>query len=263
MRLHDKKLGVASILLAACLPGAGWAQSMPDFKDFSMTLGVKVWQTDWSTAFFQNISDSQFVTVDSIYNRNAELKQTVLPSVTVRYKDFFVSGSQLIKKTFRFPGCCQFDRKENDINIGYSILPGLAVSFGWKQLHYAGGGYWYDAKGNTVGVSASAPIARAVSIYGNMGYGRPAVNSSSTAESFNGTRGKYFLSEAGFAFPLGEWSPALKGAVATAGYRYQRLISKRFATNTYSLSTGAVVFTENVDYTDITEGPVFGLSMTF
>jgi hypothetical protein len=261
MRSHDRKLRVASILLAACLPGAGWAQGMPDFKDFSMTLGVKVWQTDWSTWFFQDISDATFRTQSSVYNRNAELKQTVLPSVTVRYKNFFISGSQLIKKSFTFPGCCGFDRKENDINIGYSILPGLAVSFGWKQLHYEGGGYWYDAKGNTVGLSASAPIAPVVSIYGNLGYGRPAVNDS--AGAFNGVRGKYLLTEGGLAFPLAEMSPALKGVVATAGYRYQRLISKRFNVNTYRISTNALVATETVDLTDITEGPVFGLSMTF
>jgi hypothetical protein len=244
------KLGIGAVV-ALTLPFVATAQmpdfKMPDMSDVHATIGVRAWQTDWSTWFFNGTSSNPTYP-------HAGLKVTVTPVVGIRYQDWLVSASYLVNRSFQFPGE-GFKRHEYDVNVGYFIAPSLAVTAGWKGLYYKDdpGPYDWSAKGPTVGLTGSAPIAPWVSGYGNIAYGWLKVDDKNGA--FNGEHGKYILTELGLAFPLGHYENMLGGAVVTAGYRYQRV-------SAFAGGAGAGPL-RNAQLYEITQGPVAGLSWTF
>jgi opacity protein-like surface antigen len=247
---------IRSVIAATILgfaPIAGMADDfMPDMKDVHFTAGVRVWRTDWST--WGNLTTNDY--------QHAELRYSVIPVVSVSYRNLFVSGSYQAPGTFKFkPNTTlsgtspfsgfEFRRREYDLNFGYFIVPGLAVTAGWKNVRYEepGSTYRWTAKGPTIGASGNAPVADWVSLYGNIGYGRPKVDD---LTHFHSQRGKYLLTEFGFAFPLGPHANALTGAVLTAGYRYQRI----GAYPSTALFSSVEVF-------ETAQGPVAGFAMRF
>jgi len=238
-----KQLALFALAAAAVLlPSAARAQLDPgwmDWKEVHTTVGVRFWHTEWTTWYDTNVY------------RPAPTENAIIPVASVRYKNFLLAGSYMVEHDFTFPDLATFSRKEYDVNFGYFLLPGLAVTVGYKHLEYSGGaaGYNWTTKGATVGLTGSAPISPHVSVYGNMAVGRPKLNDGG---AFNNVKGKYFLTELGLAFPLGAMSDSLGGLLVTAGYRYQRV--------------GAVpsnpIF-EPVDNYEYTQGPVLGISYAF
>ena len=240
MRMPAFFLAVAALLS----PLASTAQTSDNFlpEDVRATVGVRLWTTDWSSWFGDG---SRYL--------HAGIETTVIPVASVRYKNFLMSGSYLLQKDFQFPpesGSAIIDRKEYDVNVGYFLLPGLAVSLGYKAVEYEGGGYEFSAKGVTFGVSGSAAIAPWTSLYGNLAVGRPKIND--TQYAFSNARGKYLLTEFGLAFPLGQMSNSLNGFVVTAGYRYQRI---------GAFPNGPAGFPPR-ELFETTQGPVLGLSFS-
>ena len=232
---------IVAAAVAVLSPLAAHAQSsdsgMFDFKDVHGTIGVRLWRSDWSTWY------------DVYEYRHADMASTVVPVASVRYKDFLLSGSYVLRKEFEFPGTTNpipVKRKEYDVNLGYFIYPGLAATVGWKNITYDNRGYHWVTKGLTVGLSGSAPIAPVVSLYGNLAYGRPKINDRGVY--FNDTHAKYLLTEVGLAFPLGQLSNSMSGVVVTAGYRYQRV--------------GAVPKFTSVEVFEYAQGPVIGISLS-
>ncbi len=269
------KHGIGALLVAGLLPLTSPAQMpdlrdmAPDWKDVHATVGLRLWQTEWTT--WANSSEpNAYVT--------GGLKRTVIPLVSVRYRNFFVSGSTVLKATFDFPPVTTFNvdfprqtnvidpfsfsRKEYDVNLGYFIVPDrLAVSVGWKNIKFSNARYAKEVKGPTVGLSATAPIAAYLSVYGNLAYGIPKVKDTDpqTGQSgllFRDARGRYLLTEFGVAVPLGHFADALTGATLTAGYRYQRV-------SVYPNGDPTAIVFANVSTYDLTQGPVIGVSMTF
>ncbi len=269
MQAFKKSVSATVVLLAGLSPAVGQAQ-MPDV---SVTVGVKAWATTWSTWFFNDVGDPISAPVDryrNVFNREADTEGTFIPQLTLRSGPWLVSGSALVKREFTFflnddlDGNRQLDeekyeRKEYDLNFGYAIAPNLAVTVGYKQLQYDGGGYRYKAKGPTVGVSGSAPLMAAVSMYGTLAYGRPKITQGLDSEK----RGSYFLSEVGLAFPLGQMHENLRSVVLTAGYRYQKLTSDSVTITTIRTATGASIGSREVDLVDTTQGITVGVSATF
>lgn len=231
----------AATILASLSSLAQAQDFLPDMKDVHFTVGVRFWQTDWST-WVEPIS--------STYS-HADLRWSVIPVVSVSYRDWFVSGSYQTPGTFNFEDVSfNFKRREYDANLGYFFVPGrLAVTAGWKEVRYTGGTYRWRAKGPTIGITGNAPVANWASIYGNIGYGRPKVDDEGL---FKSKHGKYLLTEFGVAFPLGAHADMLSGAVLTAGYRYQR-IGAYASDNTLVTS----------ELFEIAQGPVIGLAMRF
>ncbi len=228
---------MAATILASVSSLAQAQDFLPDMKDVHFTVGVRFWQTDWSTWTGTN-------------DAHSDLRWSVIPVVSVSYQDWFMSGSYQMPGTYHFADAgFNFKRREYDANIGYFIVPSrVAVTAGWKEIRYSEGGYRWRAKGPTIGITANAPVANWASIYGNIGYGRPKLDDGGT---FRSKHGKYLLTEFGFAFPLGAHVDVLSGAVLTAGYRYQRI-------GAYSSDTflGRELF-------EIAQGPVIGLAMRF
>jgi hypothetical protein len=275
MRTFNKSALAGALLLAGLAPGASFAQMT--WEDTSVTIGLKTWVTNWNTWFVQSTTNglgnnASFAVINDVFNRKAESEVSFIPQLTVRNGPWLVSGSALAKKEFTFflsnPNGTQlneasFERKEYDVNLGYSLAPGIAVTLGWKDLRYEGGTYKYNAKGPTIGVSGSAALAMGFSMYGNIGYGRPKINEEAGTEK---KRGSYLLTEVGVAYPLGQMSEGLKTTVVTAGYRYQRLSSGNVTTTTRAVNNGqlgAVLGERAVELVDITEGFTLGVSFTF
>lgn len=274
MRTIKKSMAAPLILLSGMVTAA--QAQMPDLSSLSVTVGAKVWSTTWSTWFFSNVGDPisnqapVFDTYRNVFNRESPSEATFIPQITVRSGPWLVSASALAKREFTFhlnddlDGNQQldesrFERKEYDVNFGYAIAPSLAVTLGYKQLEYQGGGYRYKARGPTLGVSGSAPLTPMVSMYGSLAYGRPRISEGLASQK----RGTYFLSEIGLAFPLGQMNDALKSVVVTAGYRYQKLTSDSVTITSTILSTGQVIGSREVDLVDTTSGVTVGVSATF
>jgi hypothetical protein len=243
--------------VAALMPLATQAQTQaqsetqaPDsspsvLQDVRATVGVRMWRTTWQSWFG-----------DGTQYLQSGGENTVIPVVGLRYKDFLLSGSYLLEKKFQFgqgSSTTDANRKEYDVNVGYFLLPGLAATLGYKEIQYVGAGdYEWRAKGFTLGLSGSAPLAPSTSLYGNVALGRPELNDDF---AFNKQRGKYLLTEFGLAFPLGHWNSSMNGFVVTAGYRYQRV-------GAYSNSSFATL-THTSELYETTQGPVIGASYSF
>jgi hypothetical protein len=277
MRTFKKSALAGALLLAGLTPGVGFAQMA--MENTSFTIGLKTWVTSWNTWFTQSTtnnlgSNASFAVINDVFNRKAESEVTFIPQLTVRNGPWLVSGSAMAKKDFTFflsnpvggqLNELQLERKEYDLNVGYALAPGAILTLGWKDLRYQNsGGFRYTAKGPTIGISGSAALAAGISMYGNVGYGRPKLTDNSG--DIEKTRGTYILTEVGLAYPLAQMNESLRTAVVTAGYRYQRLSSGNVTTTTRAVNNsqlGAVLGERAVELVDVTEGFTLGASFTF
>jgi hypothetical protein len=275
MRTFKKSALAGALLLAGLTPGLSFAQ----LENTSFTIGLKTWVTSWNTWFTQNTANdvgnfADTAVIKDVFNRKADTEVTFIPQLTVRNGPWLVSGSALAKKDFTFflsnrngnqLAEVSLERKEYDLNVGYSLAAGAIVTLGWKDLRYENsGGFKYTAKGPTIGISGSAPLAAGISMYGNIGYGRPKITSNSG--EVEKQRGSYILTEVGLAYPLAQMNEGLKTAVVTAGYRYQRLSSGNVTARTVAVNNGVVGATlgeRAVELVDVTEGFTLGASFTF
>src|SRR5258706_9438801 len=146
--------------LAAAGPGEG----------FSVTVGTKVWGNEWSSWSTPPIGgQAEVVPIDS------STKVSLIPVVSLRFRDFYASFSTLLNTSYTLSGQAQnsidASRKEFDANVGYYVLPGVGVSLGFKSLSQAFGGANYRWSGPTIGASVTAPIRGGVAAYVSVGVG--------------------------------------------------------------------------------------------
>jgi hypothetical protein len=243
------KVSLAAAATLAILSSPAMAQADNFWSEIHGTVGARLWNVDWSSWFQSSVPGSS--TTIAQY-RNADKETTFIPLVSLRYKEFLVSGSYMLPKDFQFPiaGYPATERREYDVNFGYFLAPGLVVSLGYKNVKYesSDGEYTWNLKGPTLGMSGSAPLAQWASLYGNLAFGRPKLKDNAV---FNDVRANYVLTEVGLAFPLTQMSDSLRGLVLTAGYRYQRIGAKP----NVAPSPGHELF-------EHTQGPVLGLSFS-
>ena len=244
-----RKWAVAAAVLGG-LSGNACAQFADSFSgDFHATVGVRAWHTEWTTWYY-----NQSIGFYDQYEA-ANLNWNFIPVVSVSKGRWFVAGSYQSPNTFKwdYPAGVSFRRKEWDANVGYFIVPGLAVTLGYKEIEYRSGNYVWTSKGPTIGLAGNAAIQSWVSLYGNLAYSRPRIND---VVYFSNSRGYYMLTEFGFAFPLGGYNDALGGAVVTAGYRYQRI----GADPNSSFNTFLPAHRKQYE---TTQGPVIGVAFRF
>jgi|SRR5688572_21099845 len=234
-----KQLLMAAAFTVLC-PLAGTAQAQQSdnwMDDVHGTVGLRLWRTEWQSWF----TNDRYV--------KAETETAVIPLLSLRWREFLVSGSYMTSTDFTFDPTYAPERKEYDINVGYFILPSLAATVGYKRLEYGTSDYDWETKGWTVGLSGSAPLAPWMSLYGNMAYGRPKIQDNSGV--FNGQKAKYLLTEFGLAFPLGQVTPSMQGFLFTAGYRYQRIGAQ---------PASGIAGVGERELFEYTQGPVLGFS---
>jgi hypothetical protein len=202
---------VVLISWALCSAGAAFAQD----ETLSVSAGLRAWNTDWTTFsyFVQNNKNLALTQV------TANAKTALIPSVSVRYGAFRGTLSALTSTSYSFDDGTAGKRSEFDANVGYSVLPGLAVTLGYKSMTQSGNAGSYRPSGPVLGLSASAPIGEGLAIYGSLGLGRLKTRSSDKIQF----KAEYGLTEVGLSYALTTDQPRW---TLTGGYRMQVLRSK-------------------------------------
>lgn len=246
------RLFTISMVAVAVLGGINSAQAA-DGKDFSATIGLKVWNAWWQTGFIDTAAGNYSNQVTS--NGTPAL----IPSLTVKYKDYFINGSYFNATNFGFPTFTYFapaavtvtssaKRTETDINVGWYFVPQVAVTLGYKEVKQdytfvgTAGTFTTKYKTPTIGVSGSAKIGDSGAfMYGNGVHGLSVKVSGNGIAGMNVGGGKYSSSELGFGWAFAQ------GVTATLGYKYQTISA----------------FYDGVRGNDITSGFIGGVNYTF
>lgn len=224
------------VMLALCCAGVVQAQE----SGLSVSAGVKVWNTEWTTfGYDTNGAGEQVIT-----QVPAKDKVIFVPLLSLRYRDFLASISGYRPTDYEFVGGGSNSRKELDVNLGYFVLPGVAVSLGYKKVGQKGDSDNYELAGLVAGLSATAALGNSFSLYGSLGLGRMKDTAASTVK-FDAD---YRLTEVGLAYSLATDRLA-KALTFTVGYRTQVLSSKE--------ALGAQ------DGRDLTQGLTLGFVATF
>lgn len=205
-----KKIVLVAALAGAC--GLAQAQQSPSFS-----VGLRAWQTQWDTFSYTTDLNGDSVVIQS----PAKDKLVLLPVISMRWHDFMGSISLYPSTDHEFVSGERGTRKEFDLNLGYYLSPGVALTLGYKKVEQGGSSGVYALSGPVAGVSGTAPLGRDFSLYGSFGMGWMKSTSSSTVK-FDAD---YRLSEIGAAYtvPTGTF---VKAVTFTLGYRTQVLTSK-------------------------------------
>jgi hypothetical protein len=245
-----------------------------DAEDLQLTVGLKTWVYSWTT---WGLAQSQYnsASYETVTALNSDTQASVIPQLLLRYGPWLVSTSYMTRTRFdlsaSFPAYylgvglaggdkLHEDRQEFDANVGYYVIPGLAVTVGYKKLDENAGGTltW---SGPTVGLAGTVPMGpHGLSAYGTFGYGlfhlrTPQLPDADGRTAFSAT---YVLAELGLAYTFqGHYT-------VTLGYRSQTAKASGYALSVLPIATS----TQAGPYTttqlkDLTEGPTLGLAASF
>jgi hypothetical protein len=204
--------------LAACCSHAALAQD----PGVSVSLGVRAWYTQWST--FSYLTDANGVDNIALTQVSAGDKLALVPVLSARYGNFVGSMSMLPATRFNFVDGGSGTRREYDLNLGYTVLPGLNLTLGYKKVSQRDGEYRYEPGGVVLGLSGSAPLASGFALYGSLAVGKLKTPQSG-GDKVVKFDADYRLTEVGLAYALvgGQASPRW---TLSAGYRMQVMSSK-------------------------------------
>lgn len=208
---------------------------------FRATIGVKAWVHTWST-WIGPASDGGVSQIES------DNETAIIPSVTLRYRNFFLSGDFFPEKEYNFLNNALRKVKRDEWSVvgGYYLAPQLAVALGYKRIHQDFGSTIFNMNIDVpmVGLQGGALVGDSGNwfLYGNGFVGSISVKTASTGATQNWD-GWYYSTELGLGFRLFE------RLSATAGYKYQTVRWE-------SVNRQAPGY-------DYTMGWIFGLSYTF
>jgi hypothetical protein len=234
-----KQAGVWALLLAVA------ASAQAQSQDFTVSAGLKVWNTRWQTFTYRNANDGSRV----LSQVEFETEPVLLPLLSLRWGQWLASAAAYQSTDHQAVVNPSDDRREEfDANIGYAVLPNAVLTLGYKRLSQSAGRENYKLAGPVLGLSASAPLGGAVSLYGTFALGRLKPKGTVDLDA------DYRLLEAGLAYTLGldRWARSLS---FTLGWRNQVLISKN------ALSPPRDTVTR--DAKDLTEGVTLGAVLSF
>lgn len=230
-------------IVLACL-GAGTFGSagvaMAQDSGLSVSVGARAWYAEWTTFSYYAPNGPN----EALTQVSADRKFVVVPTVSVRYGDFVGSLSALPSTSFTFADGGTGKREEFDVNVGYTVIPGLTATLGYKKVSQRDGETRYEPAGPVLGMSANAPLSGAFSMYGALAFGRLKTPMSGGDEVVK-FKADYRLTEVGLAWGSspGTWP---RRWTLTAGYRIQVMGSKEaFGTQdgrdtTQGLTLGAI-----------------------
>jgi opacity protein-like surface antigen len=286
-----RRLSTISLTIGAMFsfPALSLAQdNSPNTPEF--TLGIKAWDTYWQSYLPSTVagftSSGQPIIGEVVNSVEGSKKVEALPTLTVRYdryfisagyarfsSDFAVSQSPVTSPAFTNVITSRVDhisRRELDINAGYFVLPGLALTLGYKNGREErdtrsglspASGRLLDAKLNAllVGALAAFEVKSGLSAYGQFGYGvgRTKTTLGEGFGTFAGetirSNAKYIVSEVGLAYTLPFEISWLRRTSVALGYRSQTIKQ-----NVPSVLTG-----ESRQLRDVKDGFVLSLNATF
>jgi len=239
-------------------------------KDIYFTLGYKTWFNTWQTPFntYPPEGGANIMTLTS-----GSVAASIF-SASLKVSDFLIAGSFMTTPDYTFPDTedvlvagptpttttapfYQFktsaSRKESDINVGYYITPGMAVTIGMKNVKQtyndlnADGSIfsssWTKYTGPIVGITGGGALGAGFAFYGNLSYGFLKGEFEGDAQKFNAT---YSSTELGIAYRPVSFLSFL------VGYKYQTIDTK--------ITDPAF---NNQIALDVTKGFLLGVNLTF
>lgn len=284
MRAEKARLGIPFVLsMAVCTI----AQAQTNPPDTQFTVGVKVWNASWLSylpANYTGISASGTPAIgDSVNATEGKSHTDVFPQLSVRHKEFFASISHArFKNDFRVasnpiiisPGQTlitsrndHFERRESDLNVGYYVLPGIALALGYKDATetrnislgtapQAVPLVKTTASGFLLGAIGNFTVYDKLRFYAQAGYGPARVKLRFADPSFGTdykTTGRYLIGEIGLSYLVFPTRDGYGGATVSLGYRTQTI-----KTNSY-----ASIFQETRKLRDVRDGAILAMSYTF
>jgi hypothetical protein len=261
---------LACLALGAMAPMAAYADDdIQVGKDTFLNAGAKLWINTWQT----NLTNYS----GQAWNQLTEGPVVgFIPSIALRHKRIFASGSFMVTPDYTFPTQTNFigntgsiakddvkaSRQEADLNIGFYIVPQIALTIGYKGITESfkvthsvnnGAATTTDSKvylnGVTYGVTGSAPMGNGWSVYGSGAGGYMLVNYGPTRSNYDDSA-LYEASELGFA-----WHPHASSFSATAGYKFQLIQTKISPQNSTNF--------QNLPRNEVTRGFMLGANYTF
>lgn len=267
-------LGLVPLVVAAQAAAPAPAEeAAPSALSFSA--GVKLWPNNWDswvtsrTGTGVALGTLRYQTVQAVGSGN---KLSTIPFASARYNDFFGSVSVMTRTRYTLldtstPGGFEVSasREEVDFNTGYFLIPGLALTAGYKRLTQVYGPDSYRWRGPIVGVSGSAPLSGGWALYGSAGVGFlkadfPTVQADASGKTkFNAA---YRLGEFGLAYGMAPDLRFIRAVVGTVGYRVQNVSTKGYG---LAVTDPQGAFTQNstANLKDTTQGLVLGLNVAF
>jgi hypothetical protein len=201
---------------AACM-GAASAQD----AELRASVGLRAWYTQWTT--FSYYDPDKLPPPEALTQVSANSKLVLVPVFGLRYGDWVGSLSVMPTTRYMLPGG-PGSRREWDLNLGYSILPGLTATLGYKQMSQRDDRYRYEPKGPLLGLNANAQINGPLSMYGIFGFGKLKTPTKGN-EFVVKFKADYHLAELGLAYALDIGRPSPRMTL-TGGWRIQTMSSK-------------------------------------
>lgn len=228
---------VCLVSAALLVPAPALAQ---DAGGIAVTAGVRSWLASWTTFTYLPPAYNQVGPVAS------RTRLVLLPAVAVRMGDFSLLLSGMPSTTFDTPSSTA-SRQEYDLAIGWSVIPGITLTGGYKQMQQREGQVRYEPKGPVIGFNGNATLNGPLSLYGQLALGRLSSNGNAGPNSVQ-FDARYNVSELGLAYTVvgGAW---VRRWNFTVGYRSQQLVSREAA--------------PGQDGVDNTNGFTLGASATF
>lgn len=234
------------VLLSALAAGAASAQD----TGLSISVGARAWYTAWTTFSYYPGTDPNL----AITQTSGPSKWVLLPNASVRYGNFFASIGAFAATNFEFTDGSATKRSEFDVNAGYSVVPGLNLTLGYKKIAQRGQDRRYEPGGPVVGFSGNAAISGPLSLYGAVGLGRLTTSGAPNDPTNVQFKATYRLTEVGLAYTL-PGTGFVQRWTLTAGHRVQVIRSKEAF---YSAVRDA-----QQDGIDTTQGVAIGVLATF
>lgn len=233
-------------------------------KDFSASVGVKMWMNQW------NLPDA--IIGDNhqkfIMSYTSGTETTLIPVLSVRTKNWLVSGSYFTKTEYGFEKqsiglatssgntvlgiMLKEKRTEWDINIGYYLHKYLLVTAGHKGIERivdvtgelsgrtgTAPSITLKSSGPTLGIAGAVPLQGRFGLYGNFAYGRLGNDDRDPAD--------YYLGDMGIFYSF-KFTKVVDAAMVSLGYRFQSLYYKGV---------------NELEMRDGTEGFALSLNVTF
>lgn len=252
---------IVSIIALAMSSPAHCADSS-DNSELTATVGAKFWENTWEswivvpTAF--NLASRQVV--DTV---NSSSALAVIPQVSLRYGSWLGSVSALTPtnytQTASYGTPLAASRYEVDGNFGYYVLPGLALTAGYKQLEQKFGGT-FKWRGPTLSTSGTARLGSGFSLYGTVSVGYLKVHLPFADGAGDTSRHAiYELGEAGLVYSFGDLARFLPFLNLTLGYRAQTLTTRGYGL----LDDNKPPIISHQDVHDTTQGPTVSIVGVF
>lgn len=286
---RNRLFASVGLSISCFLPAVSFAQEDSNPR-LEFTVGLKAWNTTWQSylpAIVVGTTPGGAPAVGEVINSTEGNTQVAaLPTMTLRYSRFFLSaGYARYSANFDLNSAPvaatnspniitsrhdHIGRRELDINAGYFVLPGFALTVGYKGARenresssQAAPGIalnLLNAKfdGLLLGALGSYEIVPGFSGYGQFGYGIGRGKFKyGEATPAPGTQVKnnprYILTEIGVAYQLPIKSQWVQRTSVALGYRSQTVKQK----------APSIVGGEEREFRDVKDGIVLSLNATF